>query len=266
MVAQIVPFPQKDDEAEIEEKFNNERFIQISAVIRDSDPAIWRRAIVPASLPLAALHTTLLALFNWSGAHSYRFCANDSFFDDPLLLNDAPPRPGDKRFSASDVPVGTVLTDPGSILDYVYDLGDSWDVEIECEGVLAGEQYPFLLAPVCVDGEGAGPLEDVGGIGSYEEFCEAVNDPSNPEYKNLREWAELEPDEEFDPDFFTPFDANEFFASVMIDQMQDEIVPSDPDELRKAYMDLLSEHLAMQTERVLDVINLFAEADEEFDD
>lgn len=255
MAAKMIPFPQADlEEKTDKEVFEEARFLQFIATIRDSDPAIWRRAIVPADMTLAALHGTMLALFGWSGEHCYRFSANDSFFDDPRLIEDSQPRAGEKRYPALDVPVEVVLSD-GSTIDYLYDLGDCWEVEIECEGELDGRQYPFGIMPVCLDGERANPLEDVGGIEGYEAFCDAVNDPSNPEYVGLREWACLEPDEEFDPEDFSPFDANELFASVMIEQLEDEIVPSDPDELRAAYIDLLAERTASTTQRLLDVIH-----------
>ena len=46
------------------------------------------------------------------------------------------------------------------------------------------------LNPQVLEGEGACPPEDVGGIGGYEEFLEAWNDPRHPEHDSVREWGE----------------------------------------------------------------------------
>ena len=46
------------------------------------------------------------------------------------------------------------------------------------------------LNPQVLEGEGACPPEDVGGIGGYEEFLKAWNDPKHPEHDSVREWGE----------------------------------------------------------------------------
>ncbi|EOC99999.1 plasmid pRiA4b ORF-3 family protein [Caldisalinibacter kiritimatiensis] len=43
--------------------------------------------------------------------------------------------------------------------------------------------------PICIEGEGACPPEDVGGIGGYEEFLEVINDPNHEDYEGFLTWA-----------------------------------------------------------------------------
>jgi hypothetical protein len=40
-----------------------------------------------------------------------------------------------------------------------------------------------------VDGAGAAPPEDVGGVSGYEEFLAALSDPKNPEHDTYLEWV-----------------------------------------------------------------------------
>jgi Plasmid pRiA4b ORF-3-like protein len=43
--------------------------------------------------------------------------------------------------------------------------------------------------PNCVAGERRCPPEDVGGPHGYQEFLEAVFDPTHEEFENYRQWA-----------------------------------------------------------------------------
>ncbi len=43
--------------------------------------------------------------------------------------------------------------------------------------------------PLCIGGRGACPPEDVGGIGGYYEFLEAIGDPEHPEHDSWLTWV-----------------------------------------------------------------------------
>lgn len=49
-----------------------------------------------------------------------------------------------------------------------------------------------------VEGEGACPPEDVGGIQGYEEFLRVWNDPKHPEHEEMRQWGESQRYRPFD--------------------------------------------------------------------
>ena len=70
---------------------------------------------------------------------------------------------------------------------YEYDLGDSWQHEVLIENI--GPPEPGRRYPICLEGSFACPPEDVGGIGGFYEFLEAIGDPDHPEHKYLLEWA-----------------------------------------------------------------------------
>ena len=81
---------------------------------------------------------------------------------------------------------------------YEYDFGDSWEHEILFEGSPKAE--PGRQYPVCLEGERACPPEDVGGIESYAEFLQTIEDKEHEEHEETYEWAGgwFDP-EEFDP-------------------------------------------------------------------
>ena len=59
------------------------------------------------------------------------------------------------------------------------------------------EDYPNVY-PVCLDGEGACPPEDCGGVPGYLELLEIIKDLSHPEYESVMEWLGVD---EFNPIF-----------------------------------------------------------------
>jgi hypothetical protein len=68
----------------------------------------------------------------------------------------------------------------------------------------------------CIDGKGACPPEDCGGVWGYAEFLETVSNPDYPEYEIMREWAGMREKEETWADHagFNLEEANENVKSV----------------------------------------------------
>ncbi|TYS17825.1 plasmid pRiA4b ORF-3 family protein [Rossellomorea vietnamensis] len=46
--------------------------------------------------------------------------------------------------------------------------------------------------PVCTDGKGSAPPEDVGGEPGFEEFLRVINDKSHPENEHMAGWGEMQ--------------------------------------------------------------------------
>lgn len=57
---------------------------------------------------------------------------------------------------------------------------------------------------VCIGGGNSCPPDDVGGAPGYEEFLEALGDPSHPEHEHLKAWI----GGAFDPAAFDVEDVN----------------------------------------------------------
>jgi hypothetical protein len=56
-----------------------------------------------------------------------------------------------------------------------------------------------MTYPLCLEGARACPPEDVGGIGGYAEFLEALADPEHERHDEFLEWTGPFDPEEFDP-------------------------------------------------------------------
>jgi hypothetical protein len=69
---------------------------------------------------------------------------------------------------------------------YEYDFGDGWLHDLMVEKIKPVEKGVYY--PICVAGKNACPPEDVGGIGGYANFLEAMADPRHPEHREYKEW------------------------------------------------------------------------------
>lgn len=80
-------------------------------------------------------------------------------------------------------------------LKYLYDFGDNWEHYIEVEKVI--RDYD-TYHPVCVEGEGDTPPEDVGGRPGYSEYFKAINDPEHPDHQEISRWGQINDRRKFD--------------------------------------------------------------------
>ena len=71
-------------------------------------------------------------------------------------------------------------------LKYIYDFGDNWVHSLTYIG-----RAPKTTQFVCIDGEGHGCAEDVGGPSGWDELKEAYRSPSpNETQEEVKDWYE----------------------------------------------------------------------------
>ena len=70
-----------------------------------------------------------------------------------------------------------------------------------------GQKYPL-----CVEGSLACPPEDVGGMGGYYYYLDAISNPKHKEHKMYLEWRGP-----FDPEAFNPAEATEMMREGLPD-------------------------------------------------
>ncbi|ETS29571.1 MULTISPECIES: plasmid pRiA4b ORF-3 family protein [Photorhabdus] len=186
----------------------NEKFYQLKITLTDSQPAIWRQFVVPASISLDRLHDVIQIVMGWQDSHLHEFRIGK------LRLTEMPESPSDSKEECL-YRLVDLIKQKGRAFTYLYDFGDNWEHEI----VLENSHYPENDLPLpfyCLDGARACPLEDTGGIYGYENQIEILNDPDHEEYEETLQWINeslgLPENEHFDPEQFYPDNINAFLA------------------------------------------------------
>lgn len=181
---------------------------QFKIALVDSDPPIWRRIQVSETYSFGDLHHAIQRAMGWDSYHSYDFYIDDirvesdepGFYIDDMWRDMPPVDSGPSTVKT--LPAGETklkkFMNKGKKFTYIYDLGDRWEHTVELEKILISKNDTDY--PRCLAGESACPPEDCGGIMGYEDFLEAIDDPSHPQHEEMLDWI----GGEFDPEHFDP--------------------------------------------------------------
>ncbi|ELR71515.1 hypothetical protein C900_02578 [Fulvivirga imtechensis AK7] len=167
---------------------------QFHIELRDSDPKIWRRIQVTADATFEELHDIIQLAMGWESDHLYEFTVGNTKVYDFQDAIDEGNNPLER--DSMDTLLDELVTKEKSRFIYVYDFGDHWEHVIRLEKVLSKEKDQPL--PVCIEGEGACPPEDSGGILAYREMISILADRGHPEYDYVMEWL----GEDWNSEFF----------------------------------------------------------------
>ena len=137
--------------------------------LEDIEPLIWRRAAVPTSMNLKALHRVIQAAMGWLDYHLWEFTADGGKYG-MLLPND--PDWNERIKDAAKTELSRLLAGGVKQIDYVYDMGDNWQHRIIVEKLKTAE--PGVLYPQFLGGERRCPPEDCGGFPGYYEFLDDI--------------------------------------------------------------------------------------------
>jgi hypothetical protein len=170
---------------------------QFRITLLDAPRSIWRRIQVRDDT-LDRFHEHIQTAMGWTNSHLHHFRIGGVLFGDPLLMAENFAEMGYK--DSTNTLMSDVVPRAGKPLriEYEYDFGDGWQHEVVFEGLTPPE--PRKRYPLCLEGEGACPPEDVGGVWGYADFLEAIADPDHEQHDELLEWA----GGRFDPKKFSP--------------------------------------------------------------
>ena len=144
------------------------------------EPLIWRRLQVPATITLPRLHSVLQVMMGWTDSHLHSFRIGDREYSNAEDLDEM------NMLGVKGRKLDTLLGDTIGEFVYLYDFGDSWEHRIVVESIAGAKpDWPY---PLCVAGERAGPPEDVGGTGGYQDFVAAIANPEHEEHEHLLVW------------------------------------------------------------------------------
>ncbi|WP_276965155.1 plasmid pRiA4b ORF-3 family protein [Metallibacterium scheffleri] len=155
-------------------------------------PLVWRRVLVSSHWTLASLHHYLQWVMGWTESHVHEFQVGDTvvapaWWNRELGLG-IEPRPCKDELKVSVAAVAAEVGMAGT-LTYVYDMGDHWRHRITVERVPQRLLQADVSLPICLAGENACPPEDVGGVGGYADFLEALNDPDDDQHDAMVRWV-----------------------------------------------------------------------------
>ena len=152
--------------------------------LQDTDPVIWRQLDVPTSVTLKVLHDIVQAVMGRCDCHLWEFTIGKQRCG-PAMDEDWGTEP---RTVAGKVRLRDVLNPRKTVIDYLYDFGDSWEHRITITNIRPGE--PGVSYPRYIGGEWNAPPEDCGGIFGFYAMLEAVADPNHPNHSDAKDWLE----------------------------------------------------------------------------
>lgn len=173
------------------DSFNEIATIRIE--LRDTEPVIWRQVEAPTSITLMELHDIIQAVMGWEDCHLWAFTIAKQRYGLPMK-DDWGTAP---LIAADKVRLRDVLKPRKTVIDYMYDFGDSWEHRLTVTRVRSGE--PGISYPRYIGGERNGPPEDCGGTSGFYDMIDVIADPAHPDHAFLKEWAG-----DYDPDAFDP--------------------------------------------------------------
>lgn len=177
--------------SDMEKKYGTSLF-QCRAAVFDVDLELdsicHRRVVVPLNCTFREFHTVLQILFGWYNRHLHDFWI-ERYPNGRLkyTLTGFPrefEEEGETTKNDSLVFLREIFPQHDTII-YNYDFGDNWILHIRLLSLI--DDYD-KNHPVCLDGEGESPPEDVGGRYGYTEFLEILANPSHSEYEDMLEW------------------------------------------------------------------------------
>ena len=160
------------------------RVYQLLVELDEIEPRVWRRLWIPDTLTMAKLDRIIQTAMGWTNSHLHEFEVDGKRYgipDDEGVLDT--PTLDDRRHR-----VGAVLGEAVAGFNYTYDFGDNWCHTVTVENRLLPDES-FNTWPVCIAGQNACPPEDVGGVGGYAEFLEAIADPNHDEHAAMWQWS-----------------------------------------------------------------------------
>ena len=169
--------------------------------LRDVEPVVWRRVLVPGSVRMAKLAYMLIAAMGWNNSHLHAFEVSGKRYG--MHFDDWP----DDEIDEKAVTVLQALRDERRFV-FDYDFGDNWEHDVVVEELTWS--YFGLKYAVVLDGENACPPDDVGGDSGYADFLEAIGDPAHEEHEDYVEWI----GGPFDPSEFDLAGANALCQKV----------------------------------------------------
>ncbi len=172
--------------------------LQLYVELLEVQPPVWRRLLVAADSTFWDLHVAIQNAMGWADAHLHLFVFGEPDDENRLLLGLPTEFDEVGTVAGWTVAVTDLISPERPHTRYEYDFGDGWSHMVSLEGIFPADSAGTY--PRCVAGARCCPPEDVGGVSGYEQFLEAIGDPTHAEHDAYLQWC----GGAFDPERFDP--------------------------------------------------------------
>lgn len=159
-------------------------FYQLDVTLLECPFEVTRSLIVPADIRLDFLHGAIQHAMGWHDSHMHEFQSKSKRYGMKMMLEEE----GDDLCDERRVRLSAIVKPRHPEFSYIYDYGDNWVHRVQVSNFDCKDIPPKRLIS-CIAGTGACPPEDCGGTTGYEEFCDAFNNPENPEHDEQVDWV-----------------------------------------------------------------------------
>jgi hypothetical protein len=187
-------------------------FYQLTVTLVGSEPSIWRRLLVPANTPLNIFHRVIQTAMGWSDYHAHQFLAAGKQGRKVygVVEGKAGVKFGLRVLDENSYRLSDLMQAERDQCLYEYDFGDSWMHKLVLEKIIENPVSSEKLS--CLEGNGACPPEDSGGVADYEEWLKAIKDPEHSEHEDAVEWLGAD----YDPYRFESQKVNQQFSVLSL--------------------------------------------------
>lgn len=183
-----------------------QRYFRLHLRFEFESLSCMRTLLVPEHTTFEDFHTMIQACLNWMNYHLYDFQLKRNGVNYHISWPDYETG-GDPRadfIMPGEDPGYVWVSSAEAYLDeffpttkeavYSYDYGDGWEIKITL--LNRGEKIASTH-PICWEGAGDAPPEDVGGEGGFANFLRVIDNEDDPEYDLLSDWGESQGFERF---------------------------------------------------------------------
>jgi len=149
---------------------------------RITDPAVWRRVVIPEQFTFYKFHLVIQKAFGWENYHLFQFSPKG--YSSQPFISIPNPEAHYEIWDCKKIKLQEIFTKPKQKFTYIYDFGDDWLHNILLEKITEEK----TIRADCIGGEGTCPPEDCGGPWGYENLKSILKDPKNPEHAGMKEW------------------------------------------------------------------------------
>jgi hypothetical protein len=185
---------------------------QLTVTLVGTEPPIWRRLLVPANTPLNIFHRVIQVAMGWSDYHAHQFLAagKQGRRIYGVIRDGEDVRLGLRVLDENTFCLSDLLHAEKDQCLYEYDFGDSWLHELALERIIAAPASSEKLC--CLEGNGACPPEDSGGVPEYEEWLKALKDSEHRDHEDAVDWLGAD----YDPSRFDCQKVNQLLSVLSL--------------------------------------------------